>query len=329
MTEPPELPDLDDCLAAARTLEGRIHRTPMFSSRSLGEALGHEAHLKAELFQRTGSFKLRGATNRVAALTSHERAAGAVTVSAGNQAQAAALACAEAGVDLVVFMWRTASAVKIAATRGYGATVDLEAEDGAEAFARMHSFAARTGRVVLHPFDDPRVIAGQGTVGLEICADVPSPGAVIVPASGGGLVSGVAIAVKALAPSARIVAVSPEASATLRASRAPEPIAAQATRRPAGKTIADALTAPGIGELCLRACTEYVDEVVHVSEQEIAAGMRFIYARAKLACEAGAAAGVGALLAGKVSDLGSGPVVAVISGGNITPAAAAAILNAD
>jgi threonine dehydratase len=324
-----ELPDVDDCLAAARTLEGRIHRTPIFSSRSLGELVGRQTHLKAELFQRTGSFKLRGAINRVAALTDEERARGAVTVSAGNQAQAAALACAEAGVDLVVFMWRTASAVKVAATRGYGASVDLEADDGVEAFARMRSFAEQTGRVVLHPYDDPRVIAGQGTVGLEICAELPSLGAVIVPASGGGLVSGVAIAVKGLAPGARIVAVQPEASGTLRASRPPQRVAAATSRPPAGATVADALTAPAIGELCLRVCAEHVDEVVHVSEEEIRVGLRFIYGRAKLACEAGAAVGVAALLAGKISDLGIGPVVAVVSGGNITPQAAAAILHAD
>ena len=321
-----ELPDQDDFQAAARELAGRIHRTPMFSSRSLGRVLGHEAHLKAELFQRTGSFKLRGAMNRVASLSPEERAGGAVTVSAGNHAQAAALACAEAGVDLVVFMWRTASATKIAATRGYGAAVDLDAADGAEAFARMYSFAAETGRTVLHPFDDPRVIAGHGTIGLEICAEIPSPGAVVVPASGGGLVAGVAIAVKGLAPGSRIVAVQPEATYTLRASRRPATVEAGSPLERAA-TIADALTAPAIGELPLRACAAHVDEVVHVSEEEIRVGMRFIYERAKLACEAGAAVGVAALLAGKVSDLGEGPVVAVISGGNITPQAAAAILN--
>ncbi len=321
------LPGLDDCLQAAAGLEGRIHRTPVFSSRTLGEIIGRPAFLKAELFQRTGAFKLRGAMNRVAALTAEERSAGAVTVSAGNHAQAAALACAEAGVDLVVFMPRSASAMKVAATRGYGATVDLEAHDGAEAFERMHDLAARSGRVVIHPFDDPRVIAGHGTIGLEVCADVPAPGAVLVPASGGGLLAGVAIAVKALAPSARVVAVQPAATATLRASRPPErPSAAGGgVRQP---TIADALTAPAIGELCLAACVEHVDEVVHLSEEEIAVGVRFLYERAKLACEAGAAVGVGALLAGKASDLGDGPVVAVVSGGNLTPALAASILGA-
>jgi threonine dehydratase len=321
-----ELPDLDDCRAAARTLEGRIHRTPMFSSRSLSEIVGREAHLKAELFQRTGSFKLRGAINRVASLSGEERARGAVTVSAGNQAQAAALACAQAGVDLVVFMWRTASPVKIAATRGYGATVDLDAADGAEAFERMYSFAAETGRVVLHPFDDARVVAGAATVGLEICEELPAPGVVIVPASGGGLVSGVAIAVKALSPASRVVAVQPEATGSLLPSRPPQRVQAAGPRPPGRTSIADALTAPAIGELNLLVCAEHVDEVVHLSEEEIRAGMRFIYARAKLACEAGAAVGVGALLAGKISELGAGPVVVVVSGGNIAPQAAAGVL---
>ena len=322
-----ELPNHDDCMAAARTLAGRVHRTPIFSSRSLGEFVGRETHIKAELFQRTGSFKLRGLMNRVAALGPRERSGGAVTVSAGNAAQAAALACAEAGVDLVVFMPRAASEAKVAATRGYGASVDLEAADGAEAFARMHAFAAQTGRIVLHPYDDARVIAGQGTVGLEILADIPSPGAVLVPASGGGLLSGVAIAIKGVAPTARVIAVQPQATATLRSSRAPEPVQAAPRPQQRGTTIADALTAPAFGEICLDVCAQHVDEVVHLSEEEIREGMRFVYARAKLACEAGAAVGVAALLAGKVADLGEGPVVAVVSGGNITAQAAASILS--
>ena len=324
---PSELPNHDDCTAAARTLAGRVHRTPIFSSRSLGKLVGRETHLKAELFQRTGSFKLRGLMNRVAALTPQERSGGAVTVSAGNAAQAAALACTEAGVDLVVFMPRAASEAKVAATRGYGASVDLEAADGAEAFARMHAFAAQTGRIVPHPYDDPRVIAGQGTVGLEILAEIPSPGAVLVPASGGGLVSGVALAIKGAAPAARVIALQPEATATLRSSSAPEPVQAASPPQRRGATIADALTAPAFGEICLAVCEQHVDEVVHLSEEEIREGMRFVYARAKLACEAGAAVGVAALLAGKVSDLGDGPVVVVVSGGNITPAAAASILS--
>ena len=322
-----ELPNHEDCIAAERTLAGRVHRTPIFSSRSLGEIVGREAYIKAELFQRTGSFKLRGLMNRVAALSADERSGGAVTVSAGNAAQAAALACAEAGVDLVVFMPRGASEAKVAATRGYGASVDLEAADGAEAFARMHAFAAQTGRIVLHPYDDPRVIAGQGTVGLEILAEIPSPGAVLVPASGGGLVSGVAIAIKGVAPDARVIAVQPEATATLRSSRAPERVQAVPRSERRGTTIADALTAPVFGEVCLGVCAQHVDEVVHLSEEEIREGVRFVYARAKLACEAGAAVGVAALIAGKVSDLGEGPVVAVVSGGNITAHAAASILS--
>ncbi|HEY1776380.1 MAG TPA: pyridoxal-phosphate dependent enzyme [Solirubrobacteraceae bacterium] len=321
-----QIPDFDDCSAAARTLSGRIHRTPMFSSRSLGERIGREAYIKAELFQRTGSFKLRGLMNRVSGLSADERAAGAVTVSAGNAAQAAALACAEADVDLVVFMPRAASEAKVAATRGYGASVDLEAADGAEGFARMHDLAERSGRIILHPYDDPLVIAGQGTVGLEICAEIAAPAAVLVPASGGGLVSGVTLAVKALAPQARVIAVQPSATATLRATNAPRAI--ERAERPAhpGTTIADALTAPIFGEACLGVCSGVLDEVVHLDEEEIREGMRFTYARTKLACEPGAAVAVAALLAGRVADLGEGPVIAIVSGGNVTPAIAAAIL---
>jgi threonine dehydratase len=322
----PDRPTIEDCMAAARTIAGRVHRTPTFTSQSLAGQIGRDVVLKAELFQRTGSFKLRGATNRIAAMTPQERAAGVVTVSAGNHAQASALACAEAGIDAVVFMPRAASAAKVAATRGYGATVDLDSADGAEAFARMREFAARTGRFVLHPFDDPLVVAGQGTVGVEICADVRSPGAVLVPASGGGLLAGIAIAVKALAPSARVIAVQPAATGTLAAS-AHEARPAETIGPPSG-TIADALTAPALGELPARIAAELVDEVVHLSEEEIREAVRFLYARAKLACEPGAAVGVGALLAGRVADLGSGPVVAVVSGGNVTPALAAELLAA-
>ena len=321
------LPTIDDANAAARTLEGRIHRAPVFSSRSLSELIGRPAHLVAELFQRTGSFKLRGATNRVAAMGREERSAGVVTVSAGNHAQAAALACVEAGIEVVVFMPRAASEAKVAATRGYGAGVDLDSADGAEAFARMNEFAQRTGRTVLHPFDDALVIAGAATLGLELCAQVPQPGAVLVPTSGGGLLAGVAVAVKSLAPSARIIAVQPAVTATLEASSHGPP-RARVVSSPSA-TIADALTAPMIGELNLRVCEELVDEVVHLSEEEIREGLRFLYARAKLACEPGAAVGVGALLAGRVSDLGDGPVVAIVSGGNITPSLAAAILGAN
>src|SRR5579859_159563 len=233
------IPDLADCRAAARTLAGRVHRTPVFSSRSLGAHVGRAVWLKAELLQRTGAFKVRGAINRVAAMGAAERAAGVVTASAGNHAQAAAVACAEAGIDVVVFMPNGASEAKVAATRGYGATVDLESRDGAEALSRMAAFAQETGRFVLHPFDDPRVIAGAATVGLEIVEQLPAPpAAVLVPTSGGGLLSGVAIAIKALAPACRIIAVQPRASATLRAGTGR--VERSGPDREHGPTIADA-----------------------------------------------------------------------------------------
>ena len=168
----PEPPNHDDCQAAAHFAR---RANPPYADVLVADAQRHRrprGQLKAELFRRTGSFKLRGAINRVASLTREERAGGAVTASAGNHGQAAALACAEAGIDVVVFMPSGASPAKVAATRGCNATVDLEAANGAEAFARMHSLAAETGRTVLAPFDDPLVMAGQATVGLEICAEI-------------------------------------------------------------------------------------------------------------------------------------------------------------
>src|SRR5262245_43453913 len=154
----------DDVLAAAERIRGRLHRTPTFSARSLGDGV----RLKAELFQRTGSFKPRGVLNRISALTGDERRRGVIGISAGNHAQALAWAAASEGIDALVVMWRGASEAKIEATRGYGAAVDLEAEDPAGAFLRLDALITETGRTLVHPFDDPLVIAGQGTVALEL-----------------------------------------------------------------------------------------------------------------------------------------------------------------
>ncbi len=202
---------IDDVRRAAGVIHGHVRRTPVMSCASLGEGVW----LKAELFQRTGAFKLRGAVSRIAELTPGERACGIVTCSAGNHAAAVALAGRELGTDALVMMPSWASQAKVDATRAYGATVDLEAVDATEAFARMHAEAAETGRVIVHPFDDPAVMAGQGTVGLELCEQVDQVTQVVVPVGGGGLISGVATAVKALAPTARVVGVEPEAISTL------------------------------------------------------------------------------------------------------------------
>jgi threonine dehydratase len=312
---------LDDVLAARETIAGRLHRTPMLSSATLSELTGATVHLKAELFQRTGSFKPRGVLNRIAALTPDERASGVVTWSAGNAAQAVAWCAAAAGTACRVFMWRTASPYKVAAARGYGAEVDLGAEDAAEAHGRLLAHVERTGAVFVHPFDDPLLHAGHGTLGLELLEDVPDVDVVVVPVGGGGLISGVATALKGMRPDVRVVGVEPEGAAGLSAA-----LAAGAVVPIVPRSIADGLAAPFTGEESLAVCRERVDEVVLVSEEEIENGCRFLYTRAKLACEPAGAASTAALLAAKIPLHRGETAVAVVSGGNIAPETASAIL---
>jgi threonine dehydratase len=280
-------------------------------------SLGPRVHLKAELFQRTGSFKPRGALNKLASLTDDERRAGVIGISAGNHAQALAYCSALEGVDCLVVMWEGASAMKIEATRGYGAAVDLEASGPGEAFERLAALLEETGRTLVHPFDDPLVIAGQGTVGLEILEDIPDTAVIVVPCGGGGLVSGIAVA----AEGRRVIAVEPELSPALH-----DGLAAGRSVPVEPRSIADGLSAPFAGENTVAICRELGVESVLVSEDEITDGMRFIYTRAKLACEPAAAVGVAALRAGKVA-VGGETVVVVVSGGNVAPETAAAILS--
>src|SRR3954466_11978831 len=220
----------DDVSRARETIGQRLPRTPTLSSRTLG------ARLKCELFQRTGSFKVRGALNRIGNLAAEERERGVIAISAGNHAQAVAFAAAEEQTDALVVMWRGASEQKIEATRGYGATVDLAASSPAEAFERLAELIEETGRTVVHPFDDPVVIAGAGTVGLEIADDLPDVDLVVSPVGGGGLLSGIATALGGLAPAARLVAVQPRATGTLPASLA----AGRPERIAMAPTVADA-----------------------------------------------------------------------------------------
>jgi threonine dehydratase len=309
-----------DVDAAAAAIAGAVVRTPLVASPALSERLGCEVLMKAELLQRGGSFKLRGVLNRVRAMSADERARGVATVSAGNHAKAVALVCAAEGIAATVFMPRGASKVKVDAVRGAGATVDLDNDDAAVAFARLAAFVDRTGALVLHPFDDPAVIAGQGTVGAELIADRPDTGTVVVPVGGGGLIAGIALAVKARAPEARIVAVEPERAATLTAALAaggPVQVEHQAT-------LADALAPPSVGELPFAIASRLVDDVVTLSEDELVGGLRVAYADCKLACEVGGAAAIAALAGGRVD--GPAPIVAVASGGNIAPADLVALL---
>jgi threonine dehydratase len=313
----PELPvTFDDVRHAAAVVDAHVRRTPVFSCASLGEGVW----LKAELLQRTGAFKVRGAFSRIAELTDAERARGIVTCSAGNHAAAVALAGRELGTNALVMMPRNASPPKVAATRAYGGTADLESADAAEAFARMDAEAEATGRVIVHPFNDPAVIAGQGTLGIELCEQVGDITQVVVPVGGGGLIAGVATAVKALAPGARVIGVEPAVIATLAASIA----AGDPVPRPRTATLADALAPPAIGVAPLAVLTALLDEVVTVSEDELADGFRFLYARAKLAVEPAAAAPAAALLAGAIDPVPG--TVLVLSGGNVAPEVAARIL---
>jgi threonine dehydratase len=297
-----------DVERARATIGDRLPRTPMLSSRTLG------ARIKAELFQRTGSFKVRGALNKLSSLSAEEKARGVIAISAGNHAQAVAFAAAEEGADALVVMWNGASEQKIEATRGYGATVDLAASNPAEAFERLAELQEETGRTLVHPFDDPVVIAGAGTVGLEIEEDAPGFDAVLVPVGGGGLVSGITTALR---DRARIVAVEPETSIALHEgirNGKPTPVEP--------RSIADGLSAPFAGELAIEICGGVV-ELVTVTEDEIEHAFRFLYERAKLACEPAAAVGAAAWLSGKVE--AKSPVV-VVSGGNVAAQTASAIL---
>jgi threonine dehydratase len=299
----------EDVEQARAVLAGRIHRTPSFGSAALGVTL------KAELFQKTGSFKARGALNRLAALTPDERERGVVTWSAGNHAQAVAWAAAEVGVDCLVQMWQGVSPLKVEATRGYGARVDLSPPDPAAAYDRVLGIVEERGRIFVHPHSDPLVVAGHGTLALEVLEDLPELDTVLVGTGGGGLISGVVIA---LDGRARVVGVAPE-----HAQAFPTGLAAGHSVRVETNTIADGLAPPFAGELPIEICRGKVETVL-VTEDEIAAGMRFLYERAKLACEPAGAAAAGAVLAGKV---GAGRNVAVIvSGGNVEPEQAAAIL---
>ncbi|HST17866.1 MAG TPA: threonine/serine dehydratase [Gaiellaceae bacterium] len=301
------LPTRDDVERARATLGTRLARTPLMSSRTLG------ARLKCELFQRTGSFKVRGALNKLTSLDAEQKARGVIAISAGNHAQAVAYAAAEEGVDALVVMWRGASEQKIEGTRGYGATVDLEASGPGDAFDRLDELIEETGRTLVHPFDDPVVIAGAGTVGLELLEDAPDTDAVIVPVGGGGLISGIQTAI---GDRVRVVAVEPDTSTALHTgAERGEPTPVTPT------SIADGLNAPFVGNLPLAICGDL--ERVLVSEDEIEHAFRLLYQRAKLACEPAGAAATAAWLARRID--AERPVL-VVSGGNVAASTAAAIL---
>lgn len=302
-----------DVLEARRLIASRIHRTPLVSSRTLGEvAGGTEAWLKVEAFQRTGSFKPRGALNKVLHLSDEEKARGLVAASAGNHAQAVAYAATSEGVHCTVVMPETAPRSKVEASQRYGAEVVL-VPSFAEAFRKADELRESEGYVFVHPYDDPYVIAGQGTCGIEVLEDLPDLDALVVCVGGGGLVVGMATAIKAIRPDVRIIGVEPEGAAGLHSAlRAGHVVQLDRIR-----TIADGLATPNTGNIVLEHARSLLDDVVLVSDEEIVHAMLFLLERAKIMAEPAGAAAVAALLAHKV-DLPPGTkVVATVSGGNI------------
>jgi|SRR5579859_231294 len=306
---------LEDVLEAQRVIAGRLHRTPLLSAQALGAMADPPVRLflKAELLQKTGAFKVRGALNKLAELSPEQKRRGLITVSAGNHAQAVAWSAAAEGVPATVVMAETAVRSKVEATRGYGAEVILFGTSMSGIFEHAHQLEHERGLLFIPPFDDPRIIAGQGTVGLEILEDLAEPDVVIVSCGGGGLCSGVALAIKSKRPQTRVVIVEPEGAPTMRRSLdAGKPMALESIN-----TIADGLTAPFTSDLTLAMTQRYVDEAVLVSDAEIGHAMGLILERCKLLAEPAAAATVAALLAGKVDVAEGAKVVAILSGGNV------------
>ncbi|MET8611337.1 threonine ammonia-lyase [Streptomyces misionensis] len=304
---------LDDVRGAQKMLSGVARTTAMEGSRHLSQLVGAPVQLKCENLQRTGSFKLRGAYVRIAGLLPEERAAGVVAASAGNHAQGVALASSLLGVHATVFMPHGAPLPKVSATREYGAEVRLAGQVVDETLAAAQDHAARTGAVFIHPFDHPDIIAGQGTVGLEILEQCPQVRTIVVGIGGGGLAAGIAVAVKAVRPDVRIIGVQAEGAAAYPPSLAlGHPVA---VANPA--TMADGIKVGRPGVVPFGIIRELVDEVRTVSEDQLSAALLLCLERAKLVVEPAGASPVAALLAAP-GDF-EGPVVAVLSGGNVDP----------
>jgi threonine dehydratase len=307
------LVSLDDVLAAQRLLEGVARRTPLEGSRVLTDQVGGPVLLKCENLQRTGSFKIRGAYVRIARLTEENRARGVVAASAGNHAQGVALAARLLGIGSTIFMPVGAPLPKVSATMAYGAQVRMAGRTVDEALDKAREFAAETGRTLIHPFDHPDIIAGQGTVGVEIVEQCPEVRTVVVPTGGGGVVSGVAAAVKGLRPDVEIVAAQAEGAAAWPGSLAAGyPVALSAMA-----TMADGIAVGCPGEHTYAHVASLVDRVVTVSDEELSQALLLCLERAKLVVEPAGAAAVAAIR-GQPTDFRP-PVVVVVSGGNIDP----------
>jgi threonine dehydratase len=293
------VPELADIQAARARLDGMARVTPVYRSETLSQTCGRDVHLKAENLQRTGSFKIRGAYNRMLLLDEKQRAAGVVAASAGNHGQAVAWAAREVGAKARVFMPQDSSMAKVDATRHYGADVELTGLAIEEALEAAQAYVAESGATFVHPFEDPAIIAGQGTIGLELVDQLPDIDTVLIPIGGGGLASGISLALRAVKPDLRIVGV--QAAGTL-----PDG---------PGYTIADGIAVKRPGELTMSILGRTLDEIVSVTDEEISEAIVLLLERTKLVVEGAGAVGVAALLAGKAG--GSGAAVPIVSGGNI------------
>jgi threonine dehydratase len=289
-------PKLSEIQEAQARLDGIARVTPVYGSETLSKLTDREVFLKAENLQRTGSFKIRGAVSKIATLSKGQRRAGVVAASAGNHGQAVAWAAREAGIKATIFMPQDAPMAKVEPTKSYGGKAELRGTNFEEALAAALAYAESTGATFVHPYEDDLVIAGQGTIGLELADQVPDVETVVIPVGGGGLSSGIALALRAVRPGLRIVGV-------------------QAGLE--GWTIADGIAVKSIGEHTGRILEEALDEIVSVTDEEICEAIVLLLERSKLVVEGAGAVGVAALLAGKAG--GSGPALAVLSGGNIDP----------
>ncbi|SDQ33675.1 threonine dehydratase [Curtobacterium sp. UNCCL20] len=311
------IPTLDDIEKARETIAGVARVTPMETSEFLAEMLGSPVHLKCENLQRTGAYKVRGAYNRLSTLDAEQRAAGVVAASAGNHAQGVALAARELGIPATIFTPVGVALPKLQATRHYGAEVVLRGHSVEEALSAAKDFAHRTGAVFIPPFDHPAVIAGQGTLGLEILDQVPDADTVIVPIGGGGVIAGIALAVKGMSERLgrpiRVIGVQAENAAAYPSSlEAGEPVTV--TTKP---TIADGIAVARPGDMNFPIIRDMVDDIVTVSDDDVARALLVLLERAKLVVEAAGAVGVAAIMSGAVHD--TGRTVVLLSGGNIDP----------
>jgi threonine dehydratase len=305
---------LDDVLAARERVMPHLHRTPMMTSRTLSGMAGTELRLKAEMFQRTGSFKARGALNAAMQLSDEQKQRGLITLSAGNHGQGIAFAASLVGTRAVVFMPETAVPTKVEAIRNYGAEA-MFAPSMERIVPIMEAYQHEHGLTYISPYNHRDIVAGQGIVGLEILEDVPEVDTVVVPVGGGGLIAGIALAIKSQRPDVRVIGVEPEGANIVKRSL-------DSGRLEEAKdldTVADGLAAPAAGELTQAIIEHYVDDIVLVSDAQIVEALKLLLFRSKVLTEPAGSAATAALLSGKVSLPEGGTTVAILSGGNIDP----------